>query len=98
MTPPTSGAADAGAGAGANDPHQIHMSPTIAGDIAALIHAIQGGNANAVDAAVAALETAMRAGGGAAADAAGAAAGAHGPDIDGAASFAQGHHFEHVWG
>jgi hypothetical protein len=85
------------------------MSQTIASDIAALIHALQGGNASAVDAAVAALGMDVRAGGGAAAgatgaagapaaDATGAAAGPHGPDIGGAASFAQGHHFEHVWG
>jgi hypothetical protein len=72
------------------------MSSTIASDIAALIHALQGGNASAVDAAVAALGTAVRGAGGAAADARGAAPPGH--DIGGAASFAHDHHFEHVWG
>jgi trimeric autotransporter adhesin len=101
-TPGGEGTTTAGTGEGA-------MTPTIAGDIAALIQALEGGNGTAINSAVAALATAVNGGNGSAAGSASAAGGDAGAAASGAgSSFAAGgegsaaggagnHHFEHMW-
>jgi trimeric autotransporter adhesin len=96
-TSSTGHAATEGTGEGA-------MTPTIAGDIAALIQALEGGNGTAISSAVAALVTAVNGSNGAAggsSSAAGAASGAGSScaaDGEGiAAGGAGNHHFEHMW-
>jgi hypothetical protein len=79
----------------------------VASDVASLVHALQSGNANAISAALAALETTLNGSGGAASGTGSPAAAGHNSDFGAgtAASVAAGgdtipahnHHFEHLW-
>jgi hypothetical protein len=107
-----SGSAGAGSGTDSGAPSTSMLSSAIAGDIASLVQALEGGHASAIGSAIATLTAAIGGNSGNSGNAAGGASAGSSPGSNGSppvmdtgstdftdhgSNFGHSHHFEHMW-